>query len=143
MKVRRWKLAALAALTASMIGVAELRPSFAQSSPSRGITLYEDVRTGALYRKPGRGRVPVTLGFEDTPPPAAVERQVQQEVKKSSEELRAEFLANQQTLIKENADLKQRVAKIEPAWTDYLNNFRDRFGVGALVYSSYKMYTHT
>ena len=57
--------------------------------------------------------------------------------------MRAEFIANQQTLIKENADLQARVSKIEPAWTDYLSNFRDRFRIGALVYTSYKMYTHT
>ncbi len=143
MKVRRWKLAALAALTISMLGVTGLRPASAQSSP-RGITLYEDVKTGALYRKPGRGRVPVTLGFEEpAPAPAAVEKQVQAEVKKSNEELRAEFMANQQTLIKENVDLKQRVSAIEPTWKDYLDNFRNRFHVGAVVYGDYSMYTHT
>jgi hypothetical protein len=143
MKVGRWKLAALAALTISMIGVADLRPSFAQTSP-RGITLYEDLKTGALYRKPGRGRVAVTLGFDEAPPPAAaVQEQVQREVKKSNDELRAEFIANQQTLIKENNDLKQRVSAIEPAWKEYLGNFRDRFHVGALVYGDYQMYTHT
>jgi hypothetical protein len=88
MKVGRWRVAALAALTISMLGVADLRPSFAQTSP-RGITLYEDVKTGALYSKPGRGRVAVTLGFEEAPAPAAVEEQVQKEVKKSNDELRA------------------------------------------------------
>lgn len=141
MKVRRWKLAALAALMASMVGTADLRPTFAQSTP-HGITLYEDTKTGALYRKPGKGRVPVTLGFEE-PAPAAVEQQVQKEVKKSNDELRAEFMANQQTLIKENVALKERVNKIEPAWKDYLDNFRNKFRVGALVYADYSMYTHT
>src|ERR1700736_2423267 len=143
MKVRRWKLAALAALTASMIGVAELRPSFAQSSPSRGITLFEDVRTGALYRKPGRGRVPVTLGLEEPAAAPAVEQQIQKEVKKSNDELRSELIFNQQTLIKENVALKERVSKIEPAWKDYLDNFRNKFKVGALVYADYSMYPHT
>ena len=141
MKLGRWKFAALAALSLSMLGGAGLRPSFAQSAP-RGITLYEDEKTGALYRKPGRGRVAVILSFDAAPAPGAVEKQVQ-EVKKSNDELRAEFKANQQTLIKENTELKARVAKIEPAWSDYLNNFRDRFRLGAQVFASYKMYTHT
>ncbi len=138
----RWKRAAVAAMAAAMLAASHHAPAFAQAPSPRGITLYEDVKTGALYRKPGRGRVPVTLGFDEPPPPAAVERQVQ-EVKKSNYELRAEFLANQQMLVKENTDLKERVAKIEPAWADYLNSFRNRYRVGALVYTSYKMYTHT
>ncbi len=139
----RWKRAVIAAMIAAMLAASHHTLAFAQAPSPRGITLYEDVKTGALYRKPGRGRVPVTLGFDEAPPPAAaVERQVQQEVKKSNEELRAEFTANQQALIKQNAELQARVNKIEPAWTDYLNNFRDRFRVGALVYTSYKMYTH-
>jgi hypothetical protein len=139
----KWKRAAIAALAVTMLANSYRTPAFAQTPSPHGITLYEDVSTGALYRKPGRGRVPVVLGFDEAPPAAEVQRQLQQEVKKNNEELRAEFLANQQTLIKENADLKDRVAKIEPAWSDYLSNFRDRFRIGTLVYSSYKMYTHT
>lgn len=138
----RWKRAAVAAMAAAILAASHHTLAFAQAPSPRGITLYEDVKTGALYRKPGRGRVAITLGFDEPPPPAAVERQVQ-EVKKSNEELRAEFLANQQTLIKENTDLKQRMANIEPAWNDYLANFRDRFRIGTLVYGGYKMYTHT
>jgi len=138
----RWRRVAVAAMAAAMLAASHHAPAFAQAPSPRGITLYEDVKTGALYRKPGRGRVPVTLGFDEPPPPAAVERQVQ-EVKKSNDELRTEFLANQQMLVKENTDLKERVAKIEPAWADYLNSFRNRYRVGALVYTSYKMYTHT
>jgi hypothetical protein len=137
-----WKRAAVAAVVAVML-TGSYKLACAQALSPRGITLYEDVKSGALYRKPGKGRVLITLGLEEGPPPAEVERQVQQEVKKNNDELRAEFSINQQTLIKENADLKERVAKIEPAWTDYLNTFRDRFRVGTLVYGGYKMYTHT
>ena len=104
--------------------------------------MYEDVKTGALYRKPGKGRVAVTLDFDAPAPPVAVQKQVD-EVKQSNEELRAEFVANQHALIKENTDLKQRMAKIEPAWTDYLDNFRNRFRIGTVIYGGYKMYTHT
>src|SRR5271166_5751942 len=139
-----WKRAALAAMAVAMLATSHSTLALAQSPSPRGITLYEDVKTGALYRKPGRGRVPVTLGFEEpAPAPAAVEQQVQKEVKKNNDELRAEFMANQQTLIKENVQLKQRVSAIEPAWKDYLDNFRNKFRVGALVYADYSLYTHT
>jgi hypothetical protein len=134
-----------AVIAAAMLAVSYLTPVFAQTpAASRGITLYEDVKTGALYRKPGRGRVAVTLGLDQPAAPAAanVENQVQ-ELKRNNDELRAEFIANQQALTKQNADLQARVQTIEPAWQDYLANFRNRFRVGTLVYASYKMYTHT
>ncbi len=144
MKVRTWKLAMTAAMTAAILGITGVRPALAQTPPARGITLYEDLKTGALYRKPGRGRVAVTLGFDEpAAPPPPSEQQVQRQIKQNNEELRAEFTANQQALVQKNAALQARVDKIEPAWTDYLDNFRNRFRVGAVVYTSYKMYTHT
>jgi hypothetical protein len=137
-----WRRTLAAVMAAAMLASSQT-VALAQTPSPRGITLYEDVKTGALYRKPGHGRVAVTLGFDEpAPPPAAVVKQVQ-ELKQSNEELRAEFTANQQALEKQNAELQTRVGAIEPAWTDYLNNFRDRFRVGTLVYASYKMYTHT
>jgi hypothetical protein len=139
----KWRGTVVTVVATAMLAASLTTPVLAQSPAPRGITLYEDVKTGALYRKPGRGRVAVTLGFEEPAAPSpAVQQQVQQ-LKQSNEELRAEFNANQQSLVAENAALKQRVDKIEPAWTDYLDNFRNRFRVGALVYTSYKMYTHT
>lgn len=147
MKHRSWKAAAISIALASIVSLISMSSSFGQSAPKHGITLYEDQKTGALYRKPGKGRVPVVLGFDEpappAPAPAAVQQQVEREVKKNNEELRAEFIANQQVLIKENSDLRARVDKIEPAWADYLNNFRNKFRVGALLYADYAMYTHT
>ncbi len=138
-----WKRAALAAMAAAMLAGSHATLAFAQAPSPRGITLYEDAKTGALYRKPGRGRTPVVLGFDEPAAPVATQQQVQQDLKRNNEELRAEFNASQQALIQQNTQLQARVNKIEPAWTDYLANFRDRFHVGALVYTSYKMYTHT
>jgi len=145
MKVRNWKLAAIAAMTIAILAITGWRPSLAQTPPSRGITLYEDLKSGALYRKPGRGRVAVTLGLDEpaTPPPAIAREQVQQQIKQNNDELRAEFQANQQKLAQENADLQVRVNKIEPATLDYLDSFKDRVRFGTLVYGGYKLYTHT
>ena len=138
-----WRRTIAIAMAAAMLAFSYHTLAFAQTPSPRGITLYEDVKTGALYRKPGRGRVAVTLGFDEpSPPPAAVQKQVQ-DLKQSNEELRAEFIASQQQLIKQNSELQTRVDNIEPAWRDYLANFRDRFRVGTLVYASYKMYPHT
>lgn len=143
MFIPSWQRTLTATMTAAMLAVIVHAPAFAQAPSPRGITLYEDVKTGALYRKPGHGRVAVTLGFDEPSAPSpAVEKQVE-EVKRSNEELRSEFLANQQQLIAQNTALQTRVDKIEPAWADYLANFRNRFRVGTLVYASYKMYTHT
>jgi len=144
MNIPKWKRMMAAAMGAAILAGSYNLPAFAQSPAPRGITLYEDVKTGALYRKPGRGRVAVTLGFDEpAAPPAPSQQQVERQLKQNNEELRAEFSANQQQLIAQNADLKARVNKIEPAWQDYLGNFRNRFHVGALLYTSYKMYTHT
>ena len=137
-----WQHTLAVTVAVVMLAISHITPAYAQAPSSRGITLYEDVKTGALYRKPGRGRVAVTLGFEEPPAAPAVQQQVE-ELKRNNEELRAEFLANQNALTKQNADLRARVDTIEPAWADYLNNFRNRFRVGTLLYASYKMYTHT
>ena len=32
---------------------------------------------------------------------------------------------------------------MKPAWTSYLNNFQDKFRIGALAYLDYSAYTHT
>jgi len=140
----RWKRAVASAVAGAMLAANLSTLAFAQSPSPRGITLYEDAKTGALYRKPGRGRVAVTLGFDEPAPAPApvVEKQVQ-ELKQSNEELRAEFDSSQQKLLSENAALQTRVDKIEPAWIDYLDNFRNRYRVGTVVFGGYKLYTHT
>jgi hypothetical protein len=139
----KWRRTVVTVVAIVMLAASLTTPVLAQSPSPRGITLYEDIKTGALYRKPGKGRVPVTLGLDEpAPPPPAVQKQVE-ELKQSNDELRAEFNANQQQLISQNAALQTRLDKIEPAWSDYLANFRNRFRVGTLVYTGYKMYTHT
>jgi hypothetical protein len=140
MKSNRWRALVVAAAGAAVLLGAMTRPARAQST-SKGITLYEDVKTGALYRTPARGRVRVVLGAEA--PAEDVHQQIQQAVKKNDDELRSEFMQNQQELLKQNADLKKQVGEMKPAWTDYMDNFKNKFHIGTLVYADWRLYTHT
>ncbi len=147
MKVPRWKLTAVAAMTAAMLGVAAARPSkpMAQTTP-KGIMMYEDVKTGAFYSKPGKGRVAVgwlTLGAGEPAAAPPTQAQVQQEVKQSNDELRAEFMHNQQVMLQKNAELTAQVSDMKPAWTDYMDNFKNKFRLGTLVYADWRFYSHT
>lgn len=140
MKMRKWRTLTVAVAGAAILLSAAIRPAYAQST-AKGITLYEDAKTGALYRKPGRGRVPVTLGVEA--PVQDVQKQVQQEVKKHDDELRAEFMENQKTLLKQNADLGKQVADMKPAVDEFGKRWFKKVSIGTLVYADYRFMPHT
>src|ERR1700730_5522205 len=147
MKLGRCSKALVVAMTTAMLATSSAWPLMAIAQTTRGIMMYEDVKTGAFYSKPGRGRVAVgrlILGAEEAPPPSApVPEQVQKEVKKHDDELRAEFLANQSTLLQKNAELSKQVAEIKPAWADYTDNFKNKVRFGTLIYGDYRLYSHT
>src|SRR5271170_7979105 len=124
MKVGRWKSSFAAVMAATMLATMTAYPLVGMAQSAKGIMMYEDTKTGAFYSKPGKNRIAVgrlILGTDETPPPtaAAVKEQVDAEVKKHDEELRAEFMTNQQTLLQKNARLSEQVAEIKPAWKDY------------------------
>jgi hypothetical protein len=148
MKLGRWKSSLAAAMATTMLATMTAYPLTAMAQSAKGIMMYEDTKTGAFYSKPGKNRIAVgrlILGTDEAPPPsaAAVKEQVDAEVKKHDEELRAEFMANQQTLLQKNAQLSQQVAEIKPAWTDYMDNFKNKFRIGTLIYADWRMYSHT
>ncbi len=148
MKVGRLKTAVATAMVTAMLGATMVSPLAAMAQSSKGIMMYEDVKTGAFYSKPGRGRIAIgrlILGTDDNAPETAdeVKQQVNSAVKQHDEELRAEFMANQQTLLQKNADLSKQVAEIKPAWTDYMDNFKNKFRLGTLIYADWRMYSHT
>ncbi|HLI79001.1 MAG TPA: hypothetical protein VKV03_03400, partial [Candidatus Binataceae bacterium] len=94
MKVGRWKKKLAATMAATMLATMTAYPLVAMGQSATGIMMYEDTKTGAFYSKPGKGRIAVgRLYLDTTPPPSpgAVQAQVQQEVKKHDDELRAEF----------------------------------------------------
>ena len=146
MKFGRWKPKLAVAMAATMLASMGAYPLMAMAQTARGIMMYEDTKSGAFYSKPGKNRVPVGrlyLDAEAPPSAAAVQDEVQKEVKKHDEELRAEFMANQQTLLQKNAELSQQVAAIRPAAEDYMDNFKNKFRLGTLVYADYRFYSHT
>ena len=136
-------------MATAMLATSSAWPLMAIAQTSRGIMMYEDVKTGAFYSKPGPGRIAVGRlilgGTDEAPPPtsASVQEQVQKEVKKHDDELRAEFMANQQTIMQKNAELSQQVGEMKPAWTDYMDNFKNKFRLGTVVYADWRMYSHT
>src|SRR5580704_8946398 len=108
MKLRRLKNSLAAAMAATMLVTMTAYPLVAMAQSAKGIMMYEDTKSGAFYSKPGKNRVPVGRLYLDTeaPPSAeAVQDEVHKEVKKQDEELRAEFMANQQALLQKNAEL--------------------------------------
>ena len=147
MKIGRWKSRIATMLAGSMLASTIAYPVTAMAQSAHGIMMYEDTKTGAFYSKPGKNRVPVGrlyLNEEAAPPSASeVHEQVQKEVKKHDDELRAEFMANQQTLLQKNAELSQQVSDMKPAWTDFMDNFRNKFRIGTLIYADYRFYSHT
>jgi hypothetical protein len=152
MRVRTGSIAMVVALICAplMTAGAAARAHAADSpaaSRNKGILLYEDQNTGALYRKPGKGRVAVRLSAEDEDNTQEIEQQVQkkteQELKQHDNALRAEFLHKQDQLIKENAELAQRVQNIEPAWRAYLQDFQRKYRIGVLLYADWGFYTHS
>ncbi len=147
MKVGRWKSSLAATMAASLLATMTAYPLTALAQSVKGIMMYEDTRTGAFYSKPGKGRIAIGHLYLDgeAPPPsaAAVQEQVQKEVKKHDDELRTEFMQNQTTLLQKNAELSKQVAEIKPAWTDYMDNFKNKFRLGTLIYADWRMYSHT
>jgi hypothetical protein len=147
MKFRRLKDSLAIVMAATMLATMTAYPLAAQAQSAKGIMMYEDTRTGAFFSKPGKGRIAVGRLYlnEEAPPPstAVVQEQVQKEVKKHDDELRAEFMQNQTVLLQKNAELSKQVAEIKPAWTDYMDNFKNKFRLGTLIYADYRMYSHT
>ncbi len=147
MKLGRWKSRLATAMATALLATMTAYPRTAMAQSAKGIMMYEDTKTGAFYSKPGKGRIAIGRLYVDggAPPPtaAAVQEQVQQVVKKHDDELRAEFMQNQQTLLQKNTELSQQVAEIKPAWQDYLGSFKNKVSFGTLVWFDYGMFSHT
>ncbi len=145
MKFRRL---AITAILAAALALGSAAPARAQSSSSSTpmLKLYVDPVTGQVFTRPGKGRALLTEVPVSTLDTSAIERKVEQKTQ-------AQLDANKQQiqqLVQQNAqlqqsnlDLQRQVAEIKPAWRSYIDNFQDKFRVGALVYADYRLYTHT
>jgi hypothetical protein len=141
----RLKLKAMFAV-AALVSLAALtmRPVFAQDSSSavKTVTLYVDRKTKQVFLEPGRNRVPIKLLGELDP--NALADQVEQRVSdKTHQEVINAVAQGQAQQVAQQHALEQQVAAMKPAWSSYLNNFQDKFRLGALVYADWGMWSHT
>jgi hypothetical protein len=126
-----WKIMVAAlAVTLSI----SARPLRAQDMPA-GTTLWVDERTGQVFVRPGRHRVPMKVGGTDK---AALG-----ELEYRNDQLRAQLAETRAQEQADHAALTKTVDNMQPAWKSYTENFQNKFRVGALVYLDYGLYTHT
>lgn len=131
-------LAMIVALGFAAVGAQRVAAQDAGAAP---VKLWVDQRTGQVFVRPGKGRVPISLSTADS---AAIEQQVEQKVEaKTNEQIKAQVQQSSAQMQEQNQVLAQQVNQMEPAWKSYMDNFQDKFRVGALVYGDYRFYTNT
>jgi hypothetical protein len=141
MKGNRLLTLALAMLTAVGVATFPAQRGAAQVAGAAAVRLWVDQRTGQVFVRAGRGRVPLSLSTADS---AAIEQQVEQKVEaKTNEQIRIQVEQNAAQLQEQNQVLAQQVTEMQPAWRSYINNFQDKFRLGAVVYGDYRFYTNT
>jgi len=120
-----------AAVLAAVVLFTHSAPLWAQDSSS--IKLYEDEKTHQVFTRPGKGRVPLVLG-------SPVDQEaIDQKIKVIDRKLEIQ----QEATSTQQAALEKQVADIKPAWKSYMDNFQNKFRLGALAYLDYAMYSRT
>ncbi len=128
-------IAVIAAVATTAVGV---RRAAAQTT---GLKLWVDQRTGQVFVRPGPGRVPLAVTTEDA---NAMEQQIEQKVNaRTDQEIRTQVQQSAAQLQEQNQALAEQVNHMQPAWKSYLDNFQDKFRLGALFYGDYRFYTNT
>src|SRR6516165_6141902 len=136
MKGKR-KIAMVAACLALISAVQRLRAQDI-STITKATTLWVDERTGQVFIRPGRGRVPMTIG---SPVDAAkIERQVEDS---TNAKVQAAVTQAQEEQRLKDEQLAKKVDAMQPAWHDYLANWQDKFRIGTLFFGDYRFYSLT
>ena len=124
-----------------VVGVAAVGAQRAAAQDSGAVKLWVDQRTGQVFVRPGKGRVPLSLSTADS---AAIEQQVEQKVEaRTKDQIKAQVQQSAAQLQEQNQVLAQQVNQMQPAWQSYMDNFHDKFRLGALLYGDYRFYTNT
>ena len=117
--------------------------AYAQDASTSMIRLYVDPRTKIVYTEPGRGRRLLT----EVPASALATQALEQRQAKTEAQLEqtqhdiSALTQRNAQLELSNRNLDQQVAEVKPAWRTYLDNYQDKFRVGALFYADYQFYT--
>jgi hypothetical protein len=132
---RKW-LAIVVALGSLML-LPGARPLHAQDGMGGGrtTTLWIDESTGQVFVRPGHDRVPMTIGAS----PEQIQQQIEQQTNEKVQAAVAQSEAQQRA---DSVKLQQQVAEMQPAWHNYLDNFQNKFRIGALAYLDYGYYSH-
>jgi hypothetical protein len=140
MRCKRTKFLALAIVTAIILSATGTRRAAAQDAISP-VKLWVDERTGQVFVRPGRDRVPLSLSTADT---NAIEHQVEQKVQaRTNEQIRQQVQESTAQIQQQNATLAAQVNEMQPAWQSYVDNFQNKIRIGTLVYGDYRFYTNT
>lgn len=131
-------LAAIAVIGFAAVGAQRAAAQSAGTTSSVPVKLWVDQRTGQVFIRPGKGRVPMEVSAPVDQ--SALERQVTQKVEANTQ---AQIQQNTAQLQQQNAALTQQVNQMTPAWESYVNNFQDKFRIGALFYGDYRFYNNT
>ena len=133
----KWKIALVAACWALLSTVSGLRAQDF-STITKSTTLWVDQRTGQVFIRPGRGRVPMTIGTGVDA--AKIEQQVEDST--NAKVQAAVTQAQEQQRLKDE-ELAKKVDAMEPAWHNYLANWQDKFRIGTLFFGDYRFYSLT
>jgi len=133
----KWKIA-LAAATLALLSTAPRLRAQDASTITKATTLWVDERTGQVFIRPGRGRVPMTIG---SPVDAAkIEQQV--EASTNARVQAAVTQAQEEQRVKDE-QLAKKVEAMQPAWQSYVANWQDKFRIGTLFFGDYRFYSLT
>jgi hypothetical protein len=134
---RKWKVVMAMACWALLSSAPRLRAQDA-STITKATTLWVDERTGQVFIRPGRGRVPMTIG---SPVDAAkIEQQVEDST--NARVQAAVTQAQEQQRLKDE-ELAKKVDAMQPAWQSYIANWQDKFRIGTLFFGDYRFYSLT
>lgn len=136
---RKLWLVALAGLFLTICLTTCVRPLRAQdTTPVMTATkLWVDEKSGQVFIRPGPGRIPLNIG--GTVDQGAIERKVEEHAR---DQVRAAVAESQAQERRDTSELRKQVAEIKPVWQSYLDNFQNKFRLGALAYLDYSLYTH-
>jgi hypothetical protein len=108
---------------------------------SGGVKLWVDQRTGQVFVRPSKGRVPLSLSTADS---AAIEQRVEQKVEaKTNDQIKAQVQQSAAQLQEQNQVLAQQVNEMQPAWKSYMDDFHDKFRLGTVIFGDYRFYNNT
>ena len=139
--MKRKKLLNLALAIVIVAGVAAAGARRASAQVSSGVKLWVDQRTGQVFVRPGAGRVPLSMTTADE---STIEQQVEQKIQaRTDAQIKAQVQQSAAQLQEQNQVVATQVQQMEPAWKSYMDDFHDKFRLGAVFYGDYRFYTNT